>query len=55
VAQATCTLSVGWLKVAKATKTDSNPTTTWEVTARYGGDSTFAPNLTTMRGKASSS
>jgi hypothetical protein len=55
VAQATCTLSVGWLKVAKATKNDSNPTTTWEVTARYGGDSTFGPNSTTMRGKASSS
>jgi hypothetical protein len=55
LAQATCTLKEGWIKVAKTTKGDANPTTTWEVTARYSGDSTFAPNSTTMRGKASSS
>jgi hypothetical protein len=50
VAEATCSLSAGWLKTA--TKGDPHPS--WAVAASYSGDGNFASNSATIRGTAKS-
>ncbi len=38
---ATCTLPVGWLKLAAVSKKDPTPSNTWTVVANYNGDDSY--------------
>jgi hypothetical protein len=55
VAQATCTLAAGWLKVANANKSNPKPTTTWALRATYLGDANHSSSSATKRGSVKSS
>jgi hypothetical protein len=54
VAQATCSLAAGWLKVDNANKSNPKPTTTWAVRASYLGDTNHSSSSATKRGTVKS-
>jgi hypothetical protein len=51
-AVASCSLVAGWFNVPSSTTNDPHPSSSWQVTATYGGDGNYGRALSLKKGKS---